>query len=150
MLAGACGAGNGSPGALPTNDVTTTAPAPSTTTTLPVDITAAPEKPTLTTTTLPPPDASLPPGFDPRGIDQVEFAIEDLVATLGVDESAIDVVVVEEVVWRDGSIGCPQPGMAYTQALVDGMRIVLAHDGTRYEYHGGGGRDPFYCVNPAE
>jgi hypothetical protein len=78
----------------------------------------------------------------------VSVRISDLAAMLGVDESTIEVVAWEEVVWSDGAIGCPQPGMSYTQALVDGTRIVLDHDGTRYDYHSGGGRDPFYCANP--
>ena len=39
---------------------------------------------------------------------------------LGVDASEVEVVSVEEVTWRDGSRGCAQPGMAYTQALIDG------------------------------
>ena len=55
---------------------------------------------------------------------------------------------VEEVTWRDGSIGCPEPGMNYTQALVPGIRVVLELDGRRYEYHAGGGRSIFLCENP--
>ncbi len=64
---------------------------------------------------------------------------------LGVDPGAITTVCQEEVTWRDGSLGCPQPGMRYTQALVNGYRIVLEHDGTTYRYHGGGRRPPFLC-----
>ena len=51
---------------------------------------------------------------------------------------AITVVSTDEVTWRDGSIGCPEPGMNYTQALVPGVRVVLELDGVRYEYHAGG------------
>jgi len=75
-------------------------------------------------------------------------AVTDLAARLGVDESEIAVVSVEEVTWSDGSIGCPEPGMMYTQALVNGSLVILEVDGTRYEYHSGGGRDLFYCENP--
>ncbi|HSM17345.1 MAG TPA: hypothetical protein VK845_10190 [Gemmatimonadales bacterium] len=31
----------------------------------------------------------------------------------------------EAVTWQDGSLGCPEPGMAYTQALVDGYWVEL-------------------------
>ena len=62
--------------------------------------------------------------------------------------SAITVVSVDEVTWRDGSIGCPEPGMGYTQALVPGIRVVLELDGTRYEYHSGGSRSIFLCESP--
>lgn len=82
------------------------------------------------------PDPYLPP---------VEFAIADLAARLGVDESAIAIVYVEAVTWPDGSMGCPQPGMAYTQVLVDGMRVVLSVGGVEYAYHSGGDREPFLC-----
>ena len=54
----------------------------------------------------------------------------------------------DEVTWRDGSIGCPEPGMNYTQALVPGIRVVLELDGVRYEYHAGGARSIFLCENP--
>ncbi len=127
---------------------TTQGGAGSTTTTFPVDLTAAPEKPSPTAppTTVTP---NLPPGVDPTENNQVRFAIADLATMLAVDESTISVVVWEEAIWPDGAIGCPQPGMSYTQALVDGTRIVLEHEDTLYAYHAAGSRDPFYCANPA-
>ena len=47
------------------------------------------------------------------------------------DLQALDVKV-EEMSWADGSLGCPRPGMAYTQALVPGWRLVVRHD--RFEH----------------
>ena len=76
----------------------------------------------------------------------VGLAISDLAGRLAIDESAITVVLVEEVVWSDGSHGCPQPGMSYTQALTDGLRIVLEADGLLYDYRSGGSSDPALCV----
>ena len=58
----------------------------------------------------------------------------DLVARTGVDLAAITVVRGEVVTWGDGSLGCPQPGMNYTQALVDGYWVVLEAGGTEYDY----------------
>ena len=55
----------------------------------------------------------------------------------------------QEVTWRDGSLGCAKPDLLYTQALVDGSRITLRVAGTTYEYHSGGSR-PFLCKNPTE
>lgn len=75
----------------------------------------------------------------------VDVAIADLADRLSIDPSEIEVVSVEEVTWPDGSLGCPEPGMVYTQALVNGQRIVLLAEGIEYEYHSGGARDPFYC-----
>ena len=74
----------------------------------------------------------------------VQFAIADLRDRLGDPSAEITVVSVEEVDWPDGSLGCPQPGMVYTQAIVNGSKIVLSHAGINHSYHQGGG-DPFYC-----
>src|SRR5687767_2202755 len=75
-----------------------------------------------------------PPSYSPL----VAEAVADLAATRGVDEGSIELVAEEEVTWRDGSLGCAKRGMMYTQALVDGSRIVLRLAGTDYEYHSGG------------
>jgi hypothetical protein len=75
-------------------------------------------------------------------------AIQDLSGRLGIQSGEIKVVSEKNVTWRDGSLGCPKPGMMYTQALVEGTLIVLRVDDTKYEYHSGGGRAPFYCENP--
>ncbi|MCA9977038.1 MAG: hypothetical protein KC413_14855, partial [Anaerolineales bacterium] len=80
--------------------------------------------------------------------EQVNKAKNDLAKQLGSDAAQIDLVEYQAVTWRDGSLGCPQTGMAYTQALVEGYRIQLQIDGVQYNYHGGAGRDPFYCQTP--
>lgn len=76
-------------------------------------------------------------------------AISDLATRLNISPDAIRVISAEHVVWRDGSLGCPRPGMIYTQALVPGLRIVLDAEGTLYYYHAGRGRPPFYCPHPS-
>jgi hypothetical protein len=52
----------------------------------------------------------------------------------GVAEGALEVVRAEVREWPNGAMGCPQPGMHYTQALVPGYWIVLRHDGRDYDY----------------
>ena len=84
----------------------------------------------------------------PVGGTPEEQAIADLAAREGVEPSEITTVSVEEVTWRDGSMGCPEPGMNYTQALVPGIRVVLELDGQEHAYHAGGGRSIFLCENP--
>ena len=80
--------------------------------------------------------------------NKAKIAIRDLAERLDVPAKEIKVIRVESVTWRDGSLGCPKPGMMYTQALVPGTLIVLRVDNAEYEYHSGGGRAPFYCENP--
>jgi hypothetical protein len=63
----------------------------------------------------------------------------------GVPESEVAVAGALRVVWSDGSLGCPEDGMMYTQALVDGYRLTLEVDGRRVEYHGQNGQPPFLC-----
>ncbi len=76
------------------------------------------------------------------------LAITDLANRLGIPGSDIEVVTEKIVTWRDGSLGCPKPGMMYTQALVEGTLIVLRAGGRDYSYHSGAGKPPFYCENP--
>ncbi len=80
----------------------------------------------------------------------VSAAITDLAGRLGVAPAEIEVVSVEAVVWPDGSLGCPQPGMLYPQVLQEGMRIRLSAAGVLYQYHSGERRAPFLCENPTE
>lgn len=89
----------------------------------------------------PPPSGVVEAGLAPL----VEQAKADLAARLGIAVDEITVVSAEAVVWPDGSLGCPQPGMAYTQVLVEGAKIVLWAEGRTWPYHAGGERSPFLC-----
>ena len=60
--------------------------------------------------------------------------LTDAVERSGVAEDAIEVVQAMSVTWNDGSLGCPEPGMAYTQALVDGYHVVLDAAGEELDY----------------
>ena len=53
----------------------------------------------------------------------------------GAAPDAIELVKAEAVTWPDGSLGCPRPGMGYTQALVPGYRIRLRAHGASLDYH---------------
>ena len=79
----------------------------------------------------------------------VQSAVADLSTQLGVAADEITVLRAEPVIWSDGSLGCPQPDMMYTQALVDGVFIQLQVGDAIYSYHGGGSQDPFLCESAA-
>lgn len=106
------------------------------------------QEPTMSPSDRPTPGQSTPTPSEPATPGPIEQAKADLVGRLGVDPGQVTVVSREEVTWRDGSLGCPQPGMRYTQALVNGSRIILEVDGKRYHYHSGGRRGPFLCTDP--
>ncbi|MEP7113253.1 MAG: hypothetical protein ABI862_08310 [Ilumatobacteraceae bacterium] len=94
-----------------------------------------------------PEEATVPssPDLAPSLQRLVNQAIADLATLLSVDASTISTVSAKSVTWPDGSLGCPQSGMNYTQVTVDGALIELAVDGTTYRYHSGGSRSPFLC-----
>src|SRR5690606_17272985 len=75
----------------------------------------------------------------------VDDAVADLASRLQVPAGTIEVLRVEQVTWKDGSLGCPEPGKAYTQALVDGYKVILRHDGRVFFYHAGGEGPIFLC-----
>jgi hypothetical protein len=78
----------------------------------------------------------------------VDQAVHNLAERLDIDAEQIEVVEARAVVWPDGSLDCPQPGMAYIQVLQEGVLIRLRVGKRVYNYHGGGGRAPFFCENP--
>jgi hypothetical protein len=81
--------------------------------------------------------------------EKVAHAIQDLANRLTIPPEEITLVDVVEVVWRDGSLGCPKPGMMYTQALVEGMRIRLVVGERIYHYHSSKRGQPFLCESPS-
>ncbi|MBI2863724.1 MAG: hypothetical protein HYX94_04090 [Chloroflexi bacterium] len=79
----------------------------------------------------PSPEPTVPPGAQ----EAVTAAKRDLAGRTGNPTDKLSLVSVEEVQWRDASLGCPEPGKFYAQVITPGYRIVL-HDGARqYEYH---------------
>jgi hypothetical protein len=94
------------------------------------------------------PEALMTPAINSQS-EQLNHAIQDLANRLTIPPEQIKVADIARVVWRDGSLGCPQPGMMYTQALVDGIRIRLSVGEVIYHYHGSKMGQPFLCETPA-
>ena len=90
------------------------------------------------------------PTVDPNLVPTAVAARVDLASRLDVSENDIEITSLAVGTWNDGSLGCPQEGMTYTQALVEGIRVTLVHDGSEYSYHLGGSGEVFLCVEPAE
>ena len=79
----------------------------------------------------------------------IEKAKEDLAQQLSISTSQINLLEAQAVVWPDSSLGCPQPGMMYSQVLTPGYLILLGANNKDYEYHAGKGSDVIYCENPS-
>src|SRR5688500_9861397 len=50
------------------------------------------------------------------------------------DPETIEVIQAIAITWNDGSLGCPEPGMSYTMALVDGYHVILAAGDQELDY----------------
>lgn len=64
-----------------------------------------------------------------------DAVLTDAAGRTGLARSSLVVESVEAVTWADGSLGCPEPGMAYTMALVPGYRIRVRAEGQLLDYH---------------
>lgn len=94
----------------------------------------------------PPPPPPANPDSKLTEDEFVQMAQEDLSQRLGIPSEEIELVSYEEVQWRDGSLGCPQPKMRYIQVITPGYRIQLTAQGQMYNYHGATNREPFLCT----
>jgi hypothetical protein len=102
---------------------------------------------------LPTPDVTMPDDGGMNG-DLSQQMLDDLVEQAaqetGVPVDEISVVTAESVTWSDGSIGCPEEGMGYTQALVPGFRVVLDVAGEEIHFHAGSDGQFVACDDPQE
>lgn len=79
--------------------------------------------------------------------------LADIAQRLGADANArksLTVVRAEPVTWPDGSLGCPQPGVFYTQALVEGMWVVYDVGGALFDYRVDQRGRFFLCENAVD
>ena len=63
--------------------------------------------------------------------------LDDLATRVDAERSEVRVLRAEAVVFSDGSLGCPEPGQVYTQATVEGYRVVLGYGDREYDYRAG-------------
>ena len=77
--------------------------------------------------------------------EMIEAALADAAHRSTVARAEITVLSADPVTWADGSLGCPQPGMMYTQALVPGYRIVLQAGDQTLNYHAMSRGKPVFC-----
>ena len=69
----------------------------------------------------------------PRGVRRAVVA--DAAKRFNVAESAVVLARAERLAWSDGSLGCPEPGVVYTQMLVEGFRVDAMTSAGTLTYH---------------
>lgn len=84
-------------------------------------------------------DLGRAPGPEPAVVGEVPEPVmgevrAHLARRTGAQPDTFEVLRAESRVWPDGSMGCPQPDVVYTQAEMPGYWIVLAHAGREYDY----------------
>lgn len=96
-------------------------------------------------TTVPPPPQEESMSSELQEV--VDAAIADLEARPVTGTEAVRVVVAREETFPNGAIGCPKPGEMYTQALVDGYRVLLARGDRVWLYTAGENGIPQLCAS---
>jgi hypothetical protein len=104
-----------------------------------VTITAAPstEMGTL------PPSTTAPAGTLSDAV--LATIVADAAAATGVDPATVTVVSAKPVTWMDGSLGCPKPGVMYTQSVVPGFRVIVRAGDQKFDYRVGRGGTAKRC-----
>ena len=96
-------------------------------------------KPTIPTVTPIAPERVLPTETRPLVTGEVPAELldalkTDLIERTGTTLDEIKVLQAQVMIWSDGSLGCPQPGVLYTQALVNGYWVILEVGDQLYDY----------------
>ena len=86
------------------------------------------------------PDAAAQPQGTPVATADVPKSVRravvaDAAKRFNVAESEVVLASAEQVTWGDGSLGCPEPGIVYTQNLVPGYLIAAKTQAGELVYH---------------
>ena len=76
----------------------------------------------------------------------LDAILEEAASLSSVDVDQILVIRAEAVTWPNGALGCPEPGMMYTQALVNGYWVVVQAGGQNYDFRIGSTGDFRLCA----
>lgn len=92
-----------------------------------------------------------PPSGDANSLPANPYArraIELVSEYSGITPENLTVVSMEEVQWRDSSLGCPKPGSMYMQVITPGTRIIVEGEGQTFSVHGRSLENLFVCDRP--
>jgi hypothetical protein len=72
-------------------------------------------------------------------------AMDDLAQRLALSVERIEFLEFRSMLWPDGGLGCPRPGMIYPQVQQEGYLIRLRAGKREFDYHGGSRVGPYLC-----
>ncbi len=64
----------------------------------------------------------------------LEPVLLDAASRTGVEVGQVTVLSAELRDWPDGALGCPAPGMLYTQVITPGYQVVIEAGGEQLDY----------------
>ena len=87
-----------------------------------------------------PVDPSQAPGGTPIATSAIprelrRAVVADAAQRFNIPASAVVLARAEQVTWPDGSLGCPEPGRSYSQALIAGFRVVAVTSAGELHYN---------------
>jgi hypothetical protein len=71
--------------------------------------------------------------------------MQQVAASTGAPLADLEIEEARAVTWNDGSLGCPEPGQLYTQALVDGYWVVIEVAGETFDFRVGANGEFKFC-----
>ena len=74
-----------------------------------------------------------------------DAALADATRRTGIEREKLEILEAQAVTWQNGSLGCPQKGMVYTDALVPGYRVRIRAGEQVLDYHASSRGDPTLC-----
>ena len=81
--------------------------------------------------------------------DVLDPIVNDAATRAGVDQTTVTVTAATARTWPNGALGCPEPGVMYTQAVVTGWQVVVEAGGTPYDYRSSGAGRSRLCSSGA-
>ncbi len=93
------------------------------------------------------PSGPVPPARSPDLTRTILAAIDDVSCRTRLKPGAVKLDSAESVTWQDGSLGCPEPDVMYTQMLVPGYRVRIEAGGRLWVYHAAKFGTPMLCLD---
>jgi hypothetical protein len=78
----------------------------------------------------------------------VDPVVAEVAHLAGVPADQVVVKSAESLTFPDGGLGCPLPGMVYTQVQVEGFKIIAEVSGKTYDFRGTGPTAFRQCTTP--
>lgn len=64
----------------------------------------------------------------------IRSALADLAQRADKELDRVRVIAAQNVTWPDASLGCPEPGFSYAQALTEGIQLLLLYETEKFDY----------------